>query len=123
LVENTNINNKTRNKKLLYVLPKSAKTHVRTYTISQISPRVLPPTPLNREGAGRGGEKVSGRDGGEEIWVEGWEGEREGGRGREEGRERGMYASIHMGDQRRWFFHCSKITVGQWAMGSVTCSQ
>jgi hypothetical protein len=103
LVENTNIYNKN-----YFVLPKSAKTHVRTYMISKISPGVLPPDPFKqgrgREGRGEGGWE--GRRGGEEErWVEGWEGGRE---RRGKGRGRGMYASIHQGDQRRWFFHCSK---------------
>jgi hypothetical protein len=87
------------------LLPKSAKTHVRTYTISKNFPGLYPRTPF-KKGRGREGrgEEGGGREGGEERRVEGWEGRggREGRReGREEetevweGRERGMYASIH----------------------------
>jgi hypothetical protein len=84
------------------LLPKFVKTHVRTFTISKIFPGVVFPGPLlNREGAGRGKERVGEREGGEERRVEGWEwmeGGREGGREGGKGRElRGIYASIHQG--------------------------
>jgi hypothetical protein len=74
---------------------KCAKTHVRAFEISKISPGVIPPDPVLGEGESRGGEEGNGgrkgaervtRGMGMEVYRRG--GGREGGKGRRGGRER-----------------------------------
>jgi hypothetical protein len=84
--------------KLLHFAPKSAKTHVRTYTISKNFQGRYPRILFKK---GRGGED-GGWEGGEERRVEGWGGEGGdrgiGGKGK---RDVCIHAS---GDQRRWIY-------------------